>query len=191
MSEYEDAENILSLYSRQTESEISELNRTVVALRSKISMLSDELSFEKDRIKNLPVPPTVISQIADLNSENSKLRMSVKQLGEAMMSYKQDAAAEIKRIQQQRATISPVVVAEIANYKTTITKLNDTISQYEKVPVSPQLMRDIADMKTLIAENAAEIEYYKSHAQQSVIINKEKVKPSRIGGLGRNENDTT
>jgi len=185
LSNFEDAEQILNLYSRQTEGEISELSRTIVALRSKVTILSDQLEEERDRIRNLPVPPTVISQIANLNSDKARLIAQVKEKGNELLDYKKLVVAEIKKLKEQKTNIPPVLMAEIANYKTEIYKLTAAIAQYEKVPVSPKLMGEIADMKTLIAEQNSELAYYKQHAQQAVIINKEKVQPSRSGGLGR------
>jgi|TARA_B110000908_G_scaffold170438_2_gene230025 hypothetical protein len=67
MSDYQDAEDVLNLYAHQTEKEISELNKTIVALRAKISLLEITLSQERERAKNLPIPPSIMSQIAALN----------------------------------------------------------------------------------------------------------------------------
>lgn len=153
MNEFQDAEHVLNMYARQTEGEISELNRTIVALRTKITMLSDQLESERNRIKNLPVPPTVISQIANLNSENAKLDKQIKEKSYEFAEYKKLMIEKILEIQKKKTLLPPSVAAEMA------------------------------DMKTLIAEKTSELEYYKKHAQQSVIINREKVQPTRAGGL--------
>jgi hypothetical protein len=67
VSDYEDAENVLNLYAHQTEKEISDLNKTIVALRAKISLLEISLTEERERAKSLPIPPSIMSQIAALN----------------------------------------------------------------------------------------------------------------------------
>jgi hypothetical protein len=67
VADYEDAGDILNLYAKQTEKEISELNKTIIALRAKIGILSQSLEDERDRVKRLPIPPSIMSQIAELN----------------------------------------------------------------------------------------------------------------------------
>ena len=59
-------EKLLESYSKQTESEIAELNKIIVALRSKIVMLTEALEGERARSELIPVPPSVISQVASI-----------------------------------------------------------------------------------------------------------------------------
>jgi hypothetical protein len=68
MSDYSDHE-ILTTYAEQTEKQIIDLNRMIVALRTRISMLEKELD-EKNRI---PVPRTVIDQIVEMERKIRKL----------------------------------------------------------------------------------------------------------------------
>jgi predicted nucleic acid-binding Zn-ribbon protein len=69
VSDYESAEKILEAYSKQAENEIAELNKTIVALRTKIIMLNETIQGERELANAIPVPPSVISQIADLNAK--------------------------------------------------------------------------------------------------------------------------
>lgn len=65
-------ENLLESYSKQAESEIAELNKTIVALRSKIIILTEALEGERARSEAIPVPPSVISQVASLQDTINK-----------------------------------------------------------------------------------------------------------------------
>lgn len=66
MNDFVDAEKILGAYSKQAESEIAELNKIIVALRTKIIMLTETLEGERARAEAIPVPPPIISQIAEM-----------------------------------------------------------------------------------------------------------------------------
>lgn len=173
MPDFEDAENILNLYARQTEGEISELSKTIIALRSKVTLVTEQLESEKNRAKNIPIPPTVISQLANLKSENLKL--------------KNDLALS------QKSPLPLIVMSEIANYKTKIAKMSETIAQYEKLNASTKttevLLGQIDNMKAQLLEKDAKLSYYKTiTAQQSDIINKEIVPPSTSVGLEHDNN---
>ena len=68
MSDYSEHE-ILTTYAEQTEKQIIDLNRTIVALRTRVAMLEKELE-ERNRI---PVPRTVIDQIVEMERKIRKL----------------------------------------------------------------------------------------------------------------------
>jgi hypothetical protein len=68
MSEYSEHE-ILTLHAQQTEQQIIELNRTIVALRSKVAFLEKDIE-ERERI---PVPRSVLKQILEMEHKIRKL----------------------------------------------------------------------------------------------------------------------
>jgi len=68
MSEWQDNE-ILTTYAHQTEQQIIELNRTIVALRSKVAMLEKEIE-ERNKI---PVPRLVQQQFIEQEAKIRKL----------------------------------------------------------------------------------------------------------------------
>ena len=70
--------NLLETYSKEAESEIANLNKTIVALRTKIIMLTETLEGERARSEAIPVPPTVITQIANLNSTIERQKKEIK-----------------------------------------------------------------------------------------------------------------
>ena len=73
MSDYSEQE-ILSTYAEQTEKQIIDLNRTIVALRTRVAVLEKELE-ERNRI---PVPRTVVEQIVDMERKIRKLEDDLK-----------------------------------------------------------------------------------------------------------------
>jgi hypothetical protein len=73
MSDYSEQE-ILSTYAEQTEKQIIDLNRTIVALRTRVAVLEKELE-ERNRI---PVPRTVVEQIVDMERKIRKLENDLK-----------------------------------------------------------------------------------------------------------------
>ena len=73
MSDWQDNE-ILTTYAHQTEQQIIDLNRTIVALRSKVALLEKEL----DERNKIPVPPTVINQIIEQEAKIRKLEDDLK-----------------------------------------------------------------------------------------------------------------
>jgi hypothetical protein len=73
MSDWQDNE-VLTTYAQQTEQQIIDLNRTIVALRSKIALLEKEL----DERNKIPVPPTIINQIIGQEAKIRKLEDDLK-----------------------------------------------------------------------------------------------------------------
>ena len=73
MSDWNDHE-VLTTYAQQTEQQIIDLNRTIVALRSKIALLEKELE-ERNKI---PVPRTVVDQIVQQEAKIRKLEDDLK-----------------------------------------------------------------------------------------------------------------
>ncbi len=70
--------NLLETYSKEAESEIANLNKTLVALRTKIIMLTETLEGERARSNAIPVPPTIISQIANLTAKVERQKLEIK-----------------------------------------------------------------------------------------------------------------
>jgi len=70
VSDYTEAENILGEYTKQSEQQIVELNKIIIALRTKVSVLEKEL----EELDNIPIPRTVINQLLELENTNRKLR---------------------------------------------------------------------------------------------------------------------
>jgi len=73
MSDYSDHE-VLTTYAEQTEKQIIDLNRTIVALRSKVALLEKELE-ERNRI---PVPRLVQQQFVEQEAKIRKLEGDIK-----------------------------------------------------------------------------------------------------------------
>lgn len=73
MSDWQDNE-ILTTYAEQTEQQIIDLNRTIVALRSRIAMLEQEL----EQRNKIPVPRTVLQQIVEQEAKIRKLEGDLK-----------------------------------------------------------------------------------------------------------------
>jgi seryl-tRNA synthetase len=80
MSDFKDAEEIVAIYEKQTEKQIIDLNKIIVALRTKIDYLEnknkelqEELQKEKNEREKIPVPKSIIYQIVDLKNEVKKL----------------------------------------------------------------------------------------------------------------------
>jgi hypothetical protein len=71
-------DNLLDIYNKQTETEIANLNKTIVALRTKIIILTETLEGERARAEAIPVPPTIISQVADLTAKVERQEMEIK-----------------------------------------------------------------------------------------------------------------
>ena len=73
MSDYAEAENILGEYTKQSENQIVELNKLIIALRTKVSMLEKEL----EDLDKIPIPRTVINQVIELEAKNRKLQEDI------------------------------------------------------------------------------------------------------------------
>lgn len=61
---------VVDVYVSENNRHYAELNKLIVELRTRIAFLEHEL---EERNK-LPVPPTVIRQVSDLQEENRKLK---------------------------------------------------------------------------------------------------------------------
>lgn len=68
MSDYSDHE-VMNTYAAQTEQQIIDLNRTIVALRSRVALLEKELE-ERDKI---PIPRLVKQQFIEQEAKIRKL----------------------------------------------------------------------------------------------------------------------
>jgi len=71
-------DNLLESYSKNAEQEIANLNNTIVALRTKVIMLTETIEGERARAEAIPVPPTIITQIADLTSKIERQKLEIK-----------------------------------------------------------------------------------------------------------------
>jgi hypothetical protein len=67
--DFNDAEEAISIYTKETENQIVEFNKLIVALRSRVTYLERELK-ERDSV---PVPKSVIKQILELERDKRKL----------------------------------------------------------------------------------------------------------------------
>jgi hypothetical protein len=67
---YTDAEEVFGLYTKESENQIVEYNKMIIALRTKITFLEKQIE-EQNKI---PVPRTVINQIIELEQKNRKLQ---------------------------------------------------------------------------------------------------------------------
>jgi seryl-tRNA synthetase len=95
MSDFKDAEEIVAIYEKQTEKQIIDLNKIIVALRTKIDYLEnknkelqEELQKEKNEREKIPVPKSIIYQIVDLKNE-------IKKLNDDLIYYKSYIPAQI------------------------------------------------------------------------------------------------
>jgi septal ring factor EnvC (AmiA/AmiB activator) len=72
MDDYK-TDEVLGLYTQQSEQQIIDLNKTIVALRTKVAYLEKQIQeYEK-----VPVPRTVIDQILQLEAKNRKLEADI------------------------------------------------------------------------------------------------------------------
>jgi hypothetical protein len=67
---YTDAEEVFGLYTKESENQIVEYNKMIIALRTKITFLEKQIE-EQNKI---PVPRTIINQIIELEQKNRKLQ---------------------------------------------------------------------------------------------------------------------
>lgn len=158
MSDYEDAENVLSLYAHQTEKEINELGKTIVALRAKIRLLEISLEKEqenvlkeKERVKRLPIPPSIVAQIASMTDA---------------LSLKDE------EIEYYKKYVQPTVIINRLSKETETRRSGGLGSR-----VNAQ------DVKVFDEE----IDFYTNYVQPPVIINKKSKEPAatRKGGLNK------
>ena len=73
MSDYTDAEEIKEIYAKHTDQQIIELNKTIVALRTKISYLEKRI----EEYEKVPVPRPIVEQIVHLEAKNKKLEKDI------------------------------------------------------------------------------------------------------------------
>jgi uncharacterized coiled-coil protein SlyX len=69
-------EDVKNTYEQQTDKQIQELNKIIIAFRTKAALLEKQIESLKNQLKErekIPVPQTVIKQIADLELKNRKL----------------------------------------------------------------------------------------------------------------------
>jgi hypothetical protein len=59
----------LNIYSQQTEKEITLLNKTIIALRTKVGVLEEELKRERESREQIPLPKSIIKQILELEKK--------------------------------------------------------------------------------------------------------------------------
>ena len=74
MSKYEDAEEVFGLYTQESENQLVEYNKMIIALRTKVSFLEKQIEEQN----NIPVPRTVINQMMELEQKNRKLEEDIK-----------------------------------------------------------------------------------------------------------------
>jgi hypothetical protein len=67
---YTDAGEVFGLYTKESENQIVEYNKMIIALRTKITFLEKQIE-EQNKI---PVPRTIINQIIELEQKNRKLQ---------------------------------------------------------------------------------------------------------------------
>lgn len=165
MSDYEDAEGVLSLYAHQTEKEINELGKTIVALRAKIRLLEISLEKEqervlqekenvlkeKEKVKRLPIPPSIVAQIASMTDA---------------LSLKDE------EIEYYKKYVQPTVI---------INRLSKETEKRRSGGLGSRA--NTQDIKVFDEE----IDFYTNYVQTPVIINKKPKEPvsTRKGGLDK------
>lgn len=80
MVEYNDGD-VLNSYATQTEKQIIELNKVIVALRTKISLLENQnrnLEEEIEALNVIPLPKLVVKQIVEQQAIIQKLQSDLK-----------------------------------------------------------------------------------------------------------------
>lgn len=83
MSEYGD-DAVLEMYKEQQDNQIVDLNKMIIALRTKVSYLEKQLELKEA----IPVKKSVLRQILELEAENKKLR-------DEIAYYKKHVAAQV------------------------------------------------------------------------------------------------
>jgi len=73
MGEYKDAEELVDLYQKQREQQLTDLNKVIVALRTKVSILENTLEKERKEREKIPLPLSVVKQIVELETKNRML----------------------------------------------------------------------------------------------------------------------
>jgi hypothetical protein len=70
MSDFEYEEEVKSVFEQQRDKQIEDLNRIIIAFRTRVAILEKQLE-EKEK---LPVPSTVVKQMIELEQRNRKLK---------------------------------------------------------------------------------------------------------------------
>lgn len=70
----DDYKEVYDLYSKSNEQQITELNKLIVALRTKVNYLERELEA-RDKV---PLPKSIVQQIMNLEAENARLKNDIK-----------------------------------------------------------------------------------------------------------------
>lgn len=94
-----------SAYEKQTEKHIQELNKIIIAFRTRVSVLEKELA-EKER---MPIPQSIVKQIAELELQNRKLTEQIKE-NEELELQNIKLVEQIKKYEE--AASKPVAVIE-------------------------------------------------------------------------------
>ena len=71
---YTDAEEVFGLYTKESENQLVEYNKMIIALRTKITFLEKQIE-EQNKI---PVPRMIVEQIMELEQKNRKLQDDLK-----------------------------------------------------------------------------------------------------------------
>ena len=71
---YTDAEEVFGLYTKESENQLVEYNKMIIALRTKVTFLENQIK-EQNKI---PVPRMIVEQIMELEMKNRKLQDDLK-----------------------------------------------------------------------------------------------------------------
>ena len=71
---YTEAEEVFGLYTKESENQLVEYNKMIIALRTKVTFLEKQIE-EQNKI---PIPRTVINQMIELEQKNRKLQDDIK-----------------------------------------------------------------------------------------------------------------
>lgn len=78
MGDYREAEELVDLYHKQREQQITDLNKVIVALRTKVSILENQLEKVRNERERIPIPLSVVKQIVELETKNTMLTEDLK-----------------------------------------------------------------------------------------------------------------
>jgi len=71
---YTEAEEVFGLYTKESENQLVEYNKMIIALRTKVTFLENQIK-EQNKI---PVPRMIVEQIMELEMKNRKLQDDLK-----------------------------------------------------------------------------------------------------------------
>ena len=75
--DYANAEEVIAIYKNEQEKQLSELNKLIVSLRTKVAYLEKELVTEREEREKIPLPKSVIQQVVELELKNQKLEQEI------------------------------------------------------------------------------------------------------------------